>query len=114
MAGKKMTPAQLKALVEAGKFFGDPKLGKKRIADFKKTLADGYAGLTVNPQTKPKNPGSPSDAAGRAKAKNPGSPSDAAARAIAGRAKAKNPGSPLAAAQRELKGRTTRPGRGAR
>lgn len=94
MAGKKMTPAQAKALAEAGKYFGDPKYGKKRIADFNKTLASGYAGLTVNPQTKPKNPGSPSDAAARAKAKNPGSP--------------------LAAAQRELKGRTTRPGRGAR
>ena len=55
MADKKMTPAQAKALKEAGKYFGDPKLGKQRMADFKKTLASGYAGLTVNPQTKPKN-----------------------------------------------------------
>jgi hypothetical protein len=53
MAANKMTPAQAKALAEAGKFFGDAKLGKSRIAAFNKTLAGGYAGLSmVNPEPK--------------------------------------------------------------
>ena len=90
-----MTPAQAKALVEAGKYFGDPKYGKKRIADFKKTLADGYAGLTVNPQTKPKNSQPLTSGQREAKPKT--------IRV-----------NPLTSGQREAKPKTTRPGRGAR
>ena len=95
MAAKKMTPAQAQALKEAGKFFGDSKLGKKRIAEFKKTLADGYAGLTVNPQTKPKNSQPLTSGQREAKPKT-------------------TRVNPLTSAQREAKPKTTRPGRGAR
>jgi len=49
MAGAKMTPAQAKALAEAGKWFGDPKLGKQRIKDFGKMIAGNAASMSGAP-----------------------------------------------------------------
>jgi hypothetical protein len=121
MAQKKMTAREAAALAAAGKYFGDPKQGKARIAKFQTDMANRSQRRTANAGpnkpamvSKAKNLGSPSDAAARMKPNNPGSPSDAAARAIAARPKPKNPGSPSDAAARKLKGGTKRPGRGAR
>jgi hypothetical protein len=106
MAQKKMTAREAAALAAAGKYFGDPKQGKARIAKFQTDMANRSQRRTAN--------AGPNKPAMVSKAKNLGSPSDAAARAIAARPKPKNPGSPSDAAARKLKGGTKRPGRGAR
>lgn len=49
MAGMKMTPAQLAALTAAGKYFGDPKLGKQRIKDFGKIVAGNAGAMSGAP-----------------------------------------------------------------
>ena len=135
MAEKKLTAREAAALAEAGKFFGDPKEGKARIAKFYKDMSDrsqrraanagrGKPSLTgSNSGSRPvRGPGNPGNTPGSRPVRGPGNPGrPTSTRPVRGPG---NPGRP--ASSRPVRGAgspgnpsavrpgTKRPGRGAR